>query len=118
MGREVALNSETLTEVPDNRSLKSLSLIVSAHTCIRSKANYPTAGFTERGIAGKDFNLGIIVRRRTLRERRCVCAHQNNHTHERNQLFYCLTHILFSYEKNGLLVCLGTRFKLLFATEN
>src|SRR5262245_557190 len=50
MEREVALNPKTLTEVPFDRSLKSLSLEVSAHTCIRSKANYPTAGFTESGV--------------------------------------------------------------------
>src|SRR6185369_7760250 len=37
MKREITLNAEMLSEVPDDRSLKSLSLVVSTHTCIRSK---------------------------------------------------------------------------------
>lgn len=67
MKREVALNAEMLIEVPYDRSLKSLSLEVSAHTCIRSKANYPTAGFTESGVTCEKFKLGMFVRGGALR---------------------------------------------------
>src|SRR6185503_2372242 len=67
MKREVALNAEMLIEVPYDRSLKSLSLEVSTHTCIRSKANGATAGFTKSGVTCENFNLGIFVRGRALR---------------------------------------------------
>src|SRR5262245_43289739 len=85
MKREVALNAEMLIEVPYDRSLKSLSLEVSAHTCIRSKANYPTAGFTESGVTCKKFKLGIFVRLRALRrnqqggaQQKCSTGYQAN----------------------------------------
>src|ERR1041384_1824239 len=42
MKREVALDSHVFAEVPDDRSLKSLSLVVSTHICIRSQANGAT----------------------------------------------------------------------------
>src|SRR6185369_2064244 len=67
MEREVALNAKMLTEVPDDRSLKSLSLEVSFHTSIRCKVNYPTAGFTESGVTCEKFKLGMFVWVRALR---------------------------------------------------
>src|SRR5207248_9543314 len=76
MGRVVALNSETLAEVPDKRSLKSISRVVSSHTPIRAKANTATAGSAKSRVTYENFNLGTIVRRRTLRQR--ACAHQNH----------------------------------------
>src|SRR5690349_14514 len=66
MKREVALNAEMLIEVPYERSLKSLSLEVSVHTSIRSKANYPTADFTKSRVTYEKLNLGIFVRLRAL----------------------------------------------------
>src|SRR6185369_3706529 len=67
MKREITLNAEMLVEVANDRSLKSLSLVVSSHTCIRSKADYPTAGFTESGVTCEKFKLGIFGRGRALR---------------------------------------------------
>ena len=67
MKREVALNAEMLVEIPYDRSLKSLSLEVSVDTSIRSKVNYPTAGFTESGVTCEKFKLGMFVWVRALR---------------------------------------------------
>ena len=68
MRREVALNAEMLTEVPDDRSLKSrLGGIVCSDAAIWAKANATTARFTKSRVTYENFNLGIFVRVRALR---------------------------------------------------
>src|SRR5918993_1189725 len=104
MGREVTLDSEMLAKVSGDRSFKSVwGGVIAWGTCRGAETDAAIAGFTERGMAGKDFDPGIIVRRRTLCQRNCGRAHQNNHTQERNQLFHCLRdclrHSLFSLRK-------------------
>src|SRR6476619_6165905 len=55
------------TEVADDRSFKSgLAGIIGVDTRC-TKADAATVGFTERGIASEDFDLGILVRVRGLR---------------------------------------------------
>src|ERR1700730_6673077 len=76
VGREVALNAEMFTEVPNNRRLKSrLGGIVSPDSSVGAKANATTARFAETGIAGEHLNLRILVLTCILRRRDRARAH-------------------------------------------
>src|ERR1700738_921717 len=77
MGREVTLDAEMLTEVPDHRSFKpGLGGVVSSDAAIGAKANAATIGFAKSAVPDEDFDLGIIVLIRLLRRNERGRAHQ------------------------------------------